>query len=112
MNFHQIQELIDFAPDKDCYFLRASTEPHEEEAEISEERFLNWILHFQMQGLSENGKFERAHISGHISGKELGEFIEKIKPEIIIPIHTEHPEEFKNFPSEIFLVKKGETLLF
>ena len=112
LNFHQIQELIDFAPDKDCYFLRASTEPHEEEAEISEERFLNWILHFQMQGLSENGKFERAHISGHISGKELGEFIEKIKPEIIIPIHTEHPEEFKNFPSEVLLVKKGETLSF
>ncbi len=112
LNFHQIQELIDFAPDKNCYFLRASTEPHEEEAEISEERFINWILHFQMQGLSENGKFERAHISGHISGKELGEFIEKIKPKVIVPIHTEHPEKFKNFHSEALLVKKGEILSF
>ncbi len=112
LNFHQIQELIDFDPDKNCYFLRASTEPHEEEAEISEERFINWILHFQMQGLTENGKFERAHISGHISGKELEEFVKKIEPKIIIPIHTEHPEEFRNFHSEVILVKKGDALFF
>jgi len=110
LNYHQIQELIDLNPDKDSYFLRAITEPHSEEMEFSEERLINWIKHFQMQGLNKDGKFERAHISGHISGKELEEFIEKIKPECIIPIHTEYPEEFKKLHKNVILVKRGEMV--
>ena len=109
LNFYQIQELIDLQPNQDSYYLRAITEPHSEESEISEERFINWVKHFQMQGL-ENGKFERAHISGHISGKELEEFISKIKPDTVIPIHTEHPEEFKKFHKNVKIIEKGETI--
>lgn len=111
LNFYQIQELIDIQPNKDSYYLRAITEPHSEESEISEERFANWVAHFNMQGL-ENGKFERAHISGHISGKELEEFINKIKPDFVIPIHTEHPKSFTNiyFPNKVVLLSKNQTL--
>ena len=112
LNFYQIQELIDFQPDNNSYFLRAITEPHSEESEISEERFINWIKHFEMQGLTEEGKFERAHISGHISGKELEEFISKIKPNCVIPIHTEHPEEFKKFHKNVKIVEKNEIFNF
>jgi ribonuclease J len=111
LNFYQVQELIDIKPGKGSYYLRAITEPHSEEMEISEERFINWIKHFNMQGLKD-GKFERAHISGHISGKELAEFIKKIQPEIVIPIHTEFPEEFKKMHKRIKIVEKEETLNF
>jgi len=111
LNFYQVQELIDIKPGRESYYLRAITEPHNEEMEISEERFVNWIKHFNMQGLN-NGKFERAHISGHISGKELAEFIKEIKPEIVIPIHTEFPEEFKKIHKKVKIVEKGETLSF
>jgi len=62
-----------------------------------------------MQGLK-NGKFERTHISGHISGKELAGFIQKIQPEMIIPVHTEFPEEFKKMHKKVKIVEKGETL--
>lgn len=112
LNFYQIQELIDFQPNKESYFLRAITEPHSEESEISEERFVNWIKHFKMQGLTTEGKFERAHISGHISGKELKEFIFRINPDVIIPIHTEHPEEFKNFHKNVKIVERNEIFNF
>ena len=111
LNFYQIQELIDLKPDENSYFLRAITEPHSEEMEISEARFVNWIKYFQMQGLTEEGKFERAHISGHISGKELKEFISKIQPHCIIPIHTEQPEEFKKMHKNVIIVERGETLV-
>ncbi|MDD3548701.1 MAG: MBL fold metallo-hydrolase [Candidatus Paceibacterota bacterium] len=118
LNFYQIQELIDLKINEDCFYLRAITEPHSEEMEISEERFVNWIKHFKMQGLREEiiesgekkSVFDRAHISGHISGKELAEFIEKIKPEAIIPIHTEFPEEFKNIYKNIIIAEKNETI--
>ena len=111
LNFYQIQELIDFQPAKNSYFVRAITEPHSEESEISEERFINWIKHFEMQGLTPEDKFERAHVSGHISGKELEEFITKIKPDLVIPIHTEHPEEFQKLHKNVKIVGKGEEIL-
>ncbi len=118
LNFYQVQELIDIKPGKESYYLRAITEPHNEEMEISEERFVNWIKHFNMQGLKEeetkNGiikkVFERAHISGHISGKELAEFIKEIQPEIIIPIHTEFPEEFKRMHKNVKIVEKNQIV--
>ena len=73
-----------------------------------------------MQGLKnekdENGimkkVFEWAHISGHISGKELAEFIQKIQPEMVIPVHTEFPEEFKKMHKKVKIVEKGKTLNF
>ena len=110
LNFYQIQELIDFQPDNNSYFLRAITEPHNEESEISEERFSHWIKHFNMRGLTSEGKFERAHVSGHISGRELEEFITKIKPDVLIPIHTEHPEEFQKFHKNVIIVEKNQSI--
>lgn len=119
LNFYQVQELIDIKPDEKSYYLRAITEPHSEEMEISEQRFVNWIKHFRMQGLEsivdadghEREVFARAHISGHISGKELGEFIAEIQPEMIIPIHTEFPEEFRNWHQHVHMVRSGETFV-
>jgi len=118
LNFYQVQELIDIKPGRESYYLRAITEPHSEEMEISEERFVNWIKHFNMQGLknekTENNiikkVFERTHISGHISGKELAEFIKKIQPEMIIPIHTEFPEEFKKMHKNVKIVEKNQIV--
>ncbi|MDP2954308.1 MAG: MBL fold metallo-hydrolase RNA specificity domain-containing protein, partial [Chloroflexota bacterium] len=37
---------------------------------------------------------ERFHASGHASGPELIEMVREIRPQILIPIHTEHPEIF------------------
>ena len=118
LNFYQVQELIDLKVSKRSYYLRAITEPHSEEMEISEERFINWIKHFEMQGLKEDINnpqkkiFERAHISGHISGKELAEFIKAIQPETVIPIHTEFPEEFKKMHKKVMIVEKNDYVDF
>ena len=45
--------------------------------------------------------FKRAHVSGHASRPELKELIKRINPETIIPIHTEHPDEFHKIVEEI-----------
>jgi ribonuclease J len=118
LNFYQVPELIDIEPTKESYYLRAITEPHSEEMEISEERFINWIKHFGMQGLKQDENnpqkqvFERAHISGHISGKELAEFISQFQPEMVIPVHTEFPEEFKKFHKNVKIVEKNQHIDF
>jgi ribonuclease J len=87
-------------------FFRASTEPHSEEMVISEERFNNWIHFF---GMSDP---VRAHASGHISGGELAEVMKIVKPKLVIPIHTEYPEEFKKIAKNVKLVEKGVEYTF
>lgn len=101
LGFYQIQELIDLKPEKGSMFFRASTEPHSEEMAISEERFNNWIHLFGMSDPT------RAHASGHISGIELAEVMKIVKPKLVIPIHTEYPEEFNKIAKNVKLVEKG-----
>lgn len=117
LNFYQLPELIDWGVDENSYYLRAITEPHSEEMEISETRFINWITHFKMQGLVLNGHgkltFDRAHISGHISGTELKEFLNEINPGLVIPIHTEEPLAFKEIyqPQKLLFVEKNKEII-
>lgn len=41
-------------------------------------------------------KWEYLHTSGHVSGKDLISVVDLAKPDIIIPMHTETPEKFKD----------------
>lgn len=55
--------------------------------ELDEERKKNWLNRFQIEE-------HHAHASGHACGNELKLMIDRIHPEILIPIHTEYPELF------------------
>jgi ribonuclease J len=70
--------------------------------ELDEERKRNWLGHF---GIKEYF----AHASGHASGAELKAIIEEINPDRLFPVHTEHPELFKEFFSNVELVEPGKT---
>ncbi len=49
------------------------------------------------------------HASGHIFKEELVKFIKELNPKKIIPIHTEHTEEFgKEFNNVIYLANNQE----
>jgi mRNA degradation ribonuclease J1/J2 len=50
-------------------------------------------------------KFQ-SHCSGHARRKDLTETISIINPEILFPIHTEHPELFQKI-SKVNNVKEG-----
>lgn len=53
------------------------------------------------------------HASGHISGEELINLIQEVKPEAVIPVHTEKPQLFaeklgKDF--NVILPKEGKPI--
>ncbi|OIQ50551.1 Ribonuclease J 1 [Pseudodesulfovibrio hydrargyri] len=49
-------------------------------------------------------KFKAIHTSGHITSSDLERFVAETKPKRIIPIHTEHKEEFHRlFPQTVVL---------
>lgn len=51
------------------------------------------------------------HTSGHANIQSLKDFVDKISPKIIIPIHTEYPEKYEElFEKEVKLLTDGEAL--
>jgi ribonuclease J len=111
-SFWDANELFDLITREASHktrYISASTEPFSEEMEIDEGKMVQWMEFFGIDcdfERDEKGKktFKRRHVSGHASKPELKELIEKINPAKIIPIHSNHPEQFE----EMF---KGKTVL-
>lgn len=62
--------------------------------------------HFDDKGV----EYRYIHSSGHARLSDLERFVEAVKPEITIPIHTYHPELFRNFIGKVKMVEDGETV--
>jgi len=101
LNFWYLNSLIDLKPNKGMY-IHSLSEPFNEEMEISYERMVNWIMHFEME-------FIQSHCSGHINGADLQELIKKVNPKTLFPIHTEHPDMFKKIGVKTQIVEEGQT---
>ncbi len=103
-SFYDINELPSIYPKEGSLYLYSSSEPHDEEQEIDFRRLDNWLKHFGIQSLglpkeSNSGwqipEDERGfHASGHACGNDLIDICLKIKPQIVIPVHSEHPETY------------------
>jgi ribonuclease J len=101
-SFFDLNELPSIRPHAGSLYLFSSSEPHDEEQEIDFRRLHNWLKHFEMRpfGLpvEERGGWQipddqrGLHASGHACGRDLLRIAQEIKPEVIIPVHSEHPE--------------------
>jgi ribonuclease J len=99
----QLDELIDIEPLDDSSYIRASTEPYDKEMELDELRVKRWLDKFGL-------KWHYTHVSGHGSGDQIKEIIEKASSKKIIPIHTEKEEYFKKLHEVVQQVQLGESI--
>ena len=116
-SFFDINELPSIKPAPDSLYLFSSSEPHDEEQKIDFRRLHNWLDHFginhfglptEVDNRWEIPEAERGlHASGHACGTDLIEIINQIQPEIVIPVHTEHSEVYKQKLAD----KKLEVIL-
>ena len=100
-SFFDLNELPSICPKPGSLYVYSSSEPHDEEQEIDFRRLHNWLKHFEFKGfglpVESNGEWqvpngERGlHASGHACGPDLLEIARKIKPEVLIPVHSEYP---------------------
>ena len=100
-SFFDLNELPSIHPKPSSLYLFSSSEPHDEEQEIDFRRLHSWLEHFGLQpfGLpvEKHGRWQipdeqrGLHASGHACGTDLLDIVRKISPEIILPVHTEHP---------------------
>ncbi len=88
LSFHNFNELVDIKPVAG-HFIHSRSEPMSEE-EPEAAVMSNWLEHFKLQ-------FHQIHASGHCSGKEIEEILQRVRPAKLFPIHSKHPELFKKF---------------
>jgi ribonuclease J len=93
LDFHSFTELIDIRPEPGSHFIYSMSEPFTEE-DLEEEALHNWLNHFNL-------KYHQIHASGHLSPKELEEAVNKVKPKLIYPVHTERADLFKKIYSNV-----------
>jgi len=86
--------------------VRAQCEPFNPKMELSQERMIRWLKHFKINAKNDCKPYQ-IHASGHASGPEIQEMIDKIKPKVLVPVHTEHPELFRNVAGKVHRPKKG-----
>jgi len=104
MNLTRLSELVHIKPEN-ADFIYASSE-HFFEGEDNEEQrkvWERWMKHF---GIG----FHKAHCSGHASKEDIAKIIKGIGPEIVIPVHTDAPDEFRKMHGNILSPTKGETI--
>lgn len=102
-NFNKLMELIYLQPEKADYIYSSSE--HFLEGEDNEDMrnvMYNWLDHFKV-------KLHKAHCSGHASKKDLEYAVKKIKPDILIPVHTQNPEEFRKVHDNVLIVEKEKN---
>lgn len=118
-SYWDANELFDLVPrdsdDHKTQYICASTEPFNEEMEIDEAKFMNWLDFFKVSYESEikdeKKIFTRKHVSGHASQIEL-ELIEKINPVKIIHIHTTKSKLFEDlFGGKVILPKYDDEAI-
>jgi ribonuclease J len=91
------KELVDIRPKAGSVFVLSMSEPFNEEQEFEFERLKNWLDHFGLP-------MYHIHCSGHIMPSELKQSIENIRPNRLIPIHTEYPGLYAKYVSDVVKV--------
>jgi len=117
-----MNHLLDIKPPGGRY-LYSSCEPFNEEMEIDFRRLREWLGFFGIEpcGFTME-KDERGdvvpvmdrhyHASGHASGNDVAWAIDEIDPDVIIPVHTEHPEWFTENFDGVLVPEEGKRYDF
>ncbi|MGI6486059.1 MAG: exonuclease [Tepidanaerobacteraceae bacterium] len=98
-SYYDFHAFLDIRPGGGTY-IYSSSEAFDEEMLIDHQRIKNWIDHFgfELYGrLGRNREKSGFHASGHIHGPGIEEMVETIKPEVLIPVHTQDGEFFSRF---------------
>ena len=112
-SLYDMPNLIDIKARGGVYIYSA-TEAFSEDMKLDFGILANWLQKFELASVgfsidsSGNLQFKRGyHASGHASPEELEYIIDRVDPEIIIPIHTQHPEWFSKKYGKIATVLKN-----
>jgi mRNA degradation ribonuclease J1/J2 len=111
MDYFRFKNILDFNLPEGSVFVRAQCEPFNPRMELSQKRMIRWLEHFNINAKNDYKPYQ-IHASGHASGPEIQDMINKIKPKLLVPVHTKNPKRFKNPAGGIYTPVKGEEKTF
>jgi len=111
LSFFDIKHLLDIRPDGGLY-VHSSSEAFTEEMKFDFVRLYNWLKLFgfdtcgfvmeKYHGVLRPVFIRGYHASGHASKEDIEWVIDRIDPDLIIPVHTESPQWFsENFENVV-----------
>ena len=123
-SFWDLNELPSIQPGPGSIYVFSSSEPHTEEQEMDFWRLHNWLRRFGLRGfglpVETNGDWvipegqKGLHASGHACGPDLLRVAREIRPEVLIPVHSERPEFYLDNPGDsgtsVVLPTEGGTV--
>ena len=100
-SFYDLNELPSISPRPGSLYVYSSSEPHDEEQAIDFRRLHQWLEYFELKGFGLPVERDRdwqipdsekgLHASGHASSLDLLRIAHQIKPEVLIPVHSQSP---------------------
>ncbi len=108
LDHYRFNNLQDIQPPLGSLYIRANTEPFNEEMEFTETRLCNWLRAFDLN--QPDYRPIQVHASGHASGPELQELVDALQPRHLIPLHTEHPDAFDGRTGRLRIPAPGATI--
>lgn len=114
-SYYDFHAFLDIEPMGGTY-IYSSSEAFNEEMLIDHQRVRNWIdfFGFRLYGtLGRDREKSGFHASGHIHGPGIEEIVETVRPEVLIPVHTENRDFFERFDGICKVVhpERGKPLL-
>ncbi|MBI2252439.1 MAG: hypothetical protein HYU63_06860, partial [Armatimonadetes bacterium] len=67
LNFFELNELFDLKPQEGSIYIKASSEPFNDEMKIDQKKLKNWLKYFKIKAYLEKDLYG-IHASGHASG--------------------------------------------
>ena len=101
-SFWHFGALIDTKPTPGSLYIHSASEPFNDEGVSDKKRIDLWLDHFDLNRV-------QSHCSGHSKGQDLLDIVKDINSDMLFPIHTVHPESYKNVTDKITIVKEGMT---
>ncbi|HUV05445.1 MAG TPA: MBL fold metallo-hydrolase RNA specificity domain-containing protein [Armatimonadota bacterium] len=96
-SFFDVNELAYIKPVAGSIWIYSSCEAFNEDMRIDLVRLGEWLRHHEMVFMGGDDEDEKNpfHASGHACRSDLLKLVDIIRPEVVIPVHTEKPELFK-----------------
>jgi ribonuclease J len=87
-------DLLDLPDVNGGLYIYSNSRAYDEEQAVDLQRLRNWVHHvgLRMEGDPDDPHRVLLHSSGHATGPQLRELVQRVHPRMLIPVHTEHPE--------------------
>lgn len=87
-------DLLDLEGIAGGVYLYSNSRAYDEEQAVDLQRLRNWVQHvgLRLEGDPDDPHRVPLHASGHATGPQLRDFVRRVRPRHMIPIHTQQPE--------------------